>query len=61
MGIDDFGEVDVEDDVASAHDHIGKVGALEERLVGDDVAQQEACLLYTSVPCHETLLLRYAM
>ena len=42
VGIDDFGEVDVEDDVASAHDHIGQVGALEERLVGDDVAQQEA-------------------
>ena len=42
VGIDDLGEVDVEDDVASAHDDVGLVGALEERLVGDDVAQQEA-------------------
>ena len=51
VGIDDLGEVDVEDDVASAHDDVGLVGTLEERLVGDDVAQQEAHAALGSAEC----------
>ena len=42
MGGDDLVELEVEDDVRAHHDHIGLLGAGEELLVGDDVAQQEA-------------------
>ena len=42
MGINDLVEIDVEHYVASAHNDIGLVGTLEEHLVGNDVAKQEA-------------------
>ena len=42
MGINDLVEIDVEHHVASAHNDIGLVGTLEEHLVGNDVAKQEA-------------------
>ena len=42
MRLDDGVEVHVKDDVGAHHHNIGLVRALEQRLVGDDVAQQEA-------------------
>ena len=40
--VDDGVEVHVKDDVGAHHHNIGLVRALEQRLVGNDVAQQEA-------------------
>jgi hypothetical protein len=40
--LDDGVEVHVKDDVGAHHHNVGLLRALEQRLVGDDVAQQEA-------------------